>query len=169
VIKKLTAPLTFILSRKGRERKKRKGSKKFPLPLIFPIGGKRKRLERISSRTSSPLTGEDKGGGEKELTSPLTLTLSRRERGRAKRKELKEFLLIPSSRLAHLQQQISGGLQKEQQEFSTLLSDIVFLPRAIPRTKRIAIAKEKRMRFMVFASFFVLQIIYQSPGLSLQC
>jgi hypothetical protein len=168
VIKKLTAPLTFILSRKGRERKKRKGSKKFPLPLIFPIGGKRKRLERISSRTSSPLTGEDKGGGEKELTSPLILALSRRERGE-KEKRVKRIPLKTSSRLAHLQQQISGGLQKEQQEFSTLLSDIVFLPRAIPRTKRIAIAKEKRMRFMFFASFFVLQIIYQSPGLSLQC
>jgi hypothetical protein len=45
--KDLTAPLTFILSRREREE-----SKKF------------------SSRASSPLTGEDRGGGEKVNGTP---------------------------------------------------------------------------------------------------
>jgi hypothetical protein len=44
--KELTSPLTFVLSRKGRER--------------------RKKIKKVSSRAFSPLTGEDKGGGEKK-------------------------------------------------------------------------------------------------------
>jgi hypothetical protein len=43
----LTAPLTFILSRRGREE-----------------------LEKFSSRASSPLTEEDRGGGEKINNTP---------------------------------------------------------------------------------------------------
>jgi hypothetical protein len=43
----LTAPLTFVLSCKGREES-----------------------EKFSSRASSPLTGEDRGGGEKINSTP---------------------------------------------------------------------------------------------------
>jgi hypothetical protein len=46
----LTAPLTLIISLIGRER--------------------RKKVKKISSRASSPLTGEDRGGGEKINSAP---------------------------------------------------------------------------------------------------
>jgi hypothetical protein len=51
VEKELTSPLTFVLSRKGRER--------------------RKKIKKVSSKASSPLTGEDKGGGEKINNTPF--------------------------------------------------------------------------------------------------
>jgi hypothetical protein len=49
------------------------------------------------------------------------MTQPRKRRGE-KEKRVKRIPLKTSSRLAHLQQQISGGLQKGQQEFSTLFS-----------------------------------------------
>jgi hypothetical protein len=61
--KNLTAPLTFVLSRKGREENERKNLKD-PLTLPFPAGGEGKEDEKI-------------------LTAPLTLDLlSRRWRGK---------------------------------------------------------------------------------------
>jgi hypothetical protein len=68
--KELTSPLTFVLSRKGRER--------------------RKKIKKVSSRASSPLTGEDKGGGEKINNTPHP-ALSRK--GRGEKEKGKEFPL----------------------------------------------------------------------------
>jgi hypothetical protein len=84
----LTAPLTLI---------------------IFHWERKGKKVKKISSRTSSPLTGEDRGGGEKvnstphpdplprsgegrkgkDLTAPLTFILSRKGREGDERKNFK--------------------------------------------------------------------------------
>jgi hypothetical protein len=61
--KDLTTPLTFILSRKGREE-----------------------LEKFSSRASSPLTGEDRGGGEKINNTPHFYSLPQGERSRESQK-----------------------------------------------------------------------------------
>jgi hypothetical protein len=57
----LTAPLTFILSRKGREEKKderKRMTLMTPLTFILSRRG-REELEKFSSRASSPLTWED--------------------------------------------------------------------------------------------------------------
>jgi hypothetical protein len=71
--KNLTAPLTFILSRKGREENK----KEYPLTLPSPAGLRGKKDEKI-------------------LTAPLTFVLSRRGREEMKGKILKAPLTLPS-------------------------------------------------------------------------
>jgi hypothetical protein len=66
--KELTSPLTFVLSRKGRER--------------------RKKIKKVSSRASSPSTGEDKGGGEKIDNTPHPDPLPQGERRERKRERI---------------------------------------------------------------------------------
>jgi hypothetical protein len=48
--------------------------------------------------TSSPLIGEDKGQGEKNLSYPLTLTLSRQGRGKFRQICKNEDFLVGLSR-----------------------------------------------------------------------
>jgi hypothetical protein len=67
-VKKVTKPLTLILSRKWRER--------------------RKKIKKVSSRASSPLTGEDKGGGEKINNTPHPDPLPQGERRERKRERI---------------------------------------------------------------------------------
>jgi hypothetical protein len=82
--KELTTPLILALSRKGRGDEGKNDFNGTP-HFLFSIGGERKKVKKISSRASSPLMGEDRGGGESELTAPLTLTLSRRGRGKQRK------------------------------------------------------------------------------------
>jgi hypothetical protein len=67
--KDLTAPLTFVLSRKGREEKKE--------------------FNRITLALPSPAAGRGENGDERNLTAPLTFILSRKGREEMEGKILK--------------------------------------------------------------------------------
>jgi hypothetical protein len=84
-----------------------------PLTFILPHG--ERRVRKFSSRSSSPLTREDRGGGEKinstphpdplprsgegrkgkDLTAPLTLILSRKGREEKKDERKRMTLMTP--------------------------------------------------------------------------
>jgi hypothetical protein len=63
----------------------KKGEKKLTTPLTLPSPtagrGEIKRVKRIPLKTSSPLTGEDKGGGGKINITPHPNPLPQGERG----------------------------------------------------------------------------------------
>jgi hypothetical protein len=111
----LTAPLTFILSRGGREGGKENdfnGTSHFN---YFSLG---KKVKKISSRASSPLTGEDRGGGEKINSTPHPDPLPQSGEGR-KGKDLTALLLLFSP--------ARGEKKEDERKRMTLMTPLTFV------------------------------------------